>query len=160
MTVRCSKLTKKIEFSKKDYIVIRPITHEEMAISRECIKNSSIMGKFLEEMKKLLDRDPNEKVNETFKEQIEKMNELQESEGDNLKKYYENMVDCSIHKIVDENEEIKDKHKYLKDLRSDCYEILLGEIISLNTPDKERIDFLAKRLGSSAGQEKEILKKK
>lgn len=148
MSVKCTKRTKKIQFSENDYVVIRPLTHDEMNSARSVLKNSEMLSQFLDEMGKLLDRDPNKEINEKFEENLEKIKEFDENKMDYLKEYNNMLIESSIVEVMDDGEKEEDIKTYLNDIDFITYETIMRGIIELCSPNKEESDFLEE------GQEK------
>ena len=142
MSRKCTKSTKKVEFVKGDYVVVRPLTHDEMNQARTVLNNSGMMTEFLTEMSKLLDRDPNNEIQEKFEENLKKIKETEDNRFEALKEYNQIMLKHSIVEIFDDNEKQENIEEYLADIDFVTYESIMKAVIELCVPSKEESDFL------------------
>ena len=142
MSRRCSKLHKTVKFSEKDYVIIRPLTHDEMVGARESLASNSMMSEFLKEMGKLLDKGCNAEVNAQFKESFDKIKEVDDKKTASLKEYNDAILKCAIVKVFDDGVEELNIESYLNDIDFKSYEKILTSIYELCIPDEKKQDFL------------------
>jgi len=141
MSRKCTKQEKKIEFAEKDFVIIRPMSHDEMRGARSNIADNSMMSEFLTEMSKLLDRDPNGEVKQKLESSIAEIKKLDENKLKSIEDYNNAILKNSIVKIVDDGVEQKIE-EYLVAIDFKTYEKILIEIYELNMPSKKEKDFL------------------
>ena len=139
-----TKQSKKIVFDekRKDFIVIRPLSYDEMVGMNEINQENVMLEHYLAEVRKLLDRDPNEKIEKIVNDQIETIKKMEKEKIAKMKEYNDKMVLASIVKIVDDGKKINDHEFYIRNIDNSTYQEILAEILKLNIPSQDKLIFL------------------
>ncbi len=138
-----TKQEKKIVLDKKgkDYVVIRPLSNDEMmAMSDD--SQPIMLEEYLMKVRELLDRDPNEELLKVVEKHIAEIKKADKEKDKKSKEYNDNLLLKSIVKIVDDGKSISDHSYYISNIDNFTYQKLIAEIIKLNIPTQDKIDFL------------------
>ena len=133
----------KLDDKGKDYVVVRPLTRDEMLDLSGIYEEQPILEEYLGKVRQLLDRDPNKEIEKIVNEHLEKIKEYEKKKNEISMRYNDALIKKSVVKIVDDGKVFKQGvESYIEMIDNVTYQKIIAGILQLNIPSNSKIDFL------------------
>lgn len=140
-----TKQVKKVKLDEKgkDYVIIRPLTRDEMLEISSIFEETPMLNEYLMQVRQLLDRDPNKEIEKIVNEHLEKIKAYEEKKTKINLRYNDMLVKKSIVEIYDDGKKYKGSiDSYISAIDNVTYQKIVNGILAINIPTKEKVDFL------------------